>query len=202
MNMANPEAQGSSPEKKGLGKELKKLSPEIKNLSSIEREALEKDLAQRGEKAEKIIEKHKVEKEPVIETQEATQEKSKSAGESTSHATKHRPQPKTDRERNSLYRHELKEMQSKLPAIQRTFSKVIHNTSVDKISDLTQETIFRPSAMIGGAIVGLILGITIYAVASIYRYSISNLEILLLAFLGSLFGVLVESVVRRFGHRK
>ena len=193
--MANPEAQGSSPEKKGLGKELKKLSPEIKNLSSTEREALEQDLAQRGEK-------HKIEKEPVIETQEATQEKSKSAGESTSHATKHRPQPKTDRERNSLYRHELKEMQSKLPAIQRTFSKVIHNTSVDKISDLTQETVFRPSAMIGGAVVGLILGITIYVVASIYKYSISNLEILLLAFLGSLFGVLVESVVRRFGHRK
>lgn len=201
--MANPEIHTGSSEKKGIGaKELKKLSPESKKITSAEREALEKDLAQRGEKAEKIIEQHKHEKEPVIKGQESHHEKSNTAGESTSHATRHRPQPKTERERNNIYKHEIKAIQSNMPLAQRTFSRVIHNASIERISDSTQKTLFRPSAMIGGAVAGLSLGLIVYIVASIYKYSLGNLEILALAFLGAILGVLIEFVVRQFKHRK
>lgn len=201
--MANPEIHTGSSEKKGIGaKELKKLSPEAKKITSAEREALEKDLAQREEKAEKIIEQHKHEKEPVIKGQESHHEKSNTAGESTSHATRHRPQPKTERERNNIYKHEIKAIQSNMPLAQRTFSRVIHNASIERISDSTQKTLFRPSAMIGGAVAGLSLGLIVYIVASIYKYSLGNLEILALAFLGAILGVLIEFVVRQFKHRK
>ena len=201
--MASPEIHHGSPEKKGVSsKELKKLSPEMKHLSSAEREALERDLAEKGEKAEKVIESHKHEKEPIIKGEESHQEKSKSAGESASQRLAHRPKPKTDQEKSSVYKNELKQIQSKMPIVQRTFSRVIHNSSVEKITDVTQVTVFRPSAMIGASVFGLILGLAIYLVARINNYSLGNLEILALAIFGALFGILIEFITRRIKPKK
>lgn len=201
--MASPEISGGSPEKKGLGsKELKKISPETKRLSPEEKEILDKDLAERGEKAEKVIERHRQEKEPIIKSEESHHEKSQTKGESASQKTHHRPKPKTDKEREKVYENELSEIQSKMPAAQRTFSKLIHSRVIENVSETTQKTIFRPSALIGGAVSGLVLGILVYVVARIYGYSLGNLEILSLAFLGAILGLIIEFIVRKIKHKK
>ncbi len=201
--MASPESSGKSPETKGIGgMELKKLSPESQKLTSAEREALEKDLAARGEKAEKVIEKHAKEKEPVIKSEESHHEKSKTVGEGASHKSAHRPKPKTERERRTVYNSEIKKIQKDMPAVQRVFSKLIHTNSVEKISDATQKTIFRPSAIIAGSAVGLTLGILVYIIAVINNYSLGNLEILSFAVLGALIGLVLEYIINRAKHKK
>jgi len=201
--MASPETSGQSPETKGIGgKELKKHSPERKKLSSAEREALERDLAERGERAEKVIEKHRQEKEPIIKSQESGQEKSRSAGENSAQSQSHRPNPKTDKERNVVYKNELKKIQKDLPSVQKVFSKVIHNSSVEKISETSQNTIFRPSALIAGSITGLTLGIVVYVIAIINNYGLGNLEIFAFAILGALIGLVIEYIAKSLRHRK
>jgi len=201
--MASPETSGKSPETKGIGgKELKKHSPERKKLSSAEQEALERDLAERGERAEKVIEKHRQEKEPIIKSHETGQEKSKIAGENSSNSHFHRPNPKTDKERNSVYKTELKKIQKDMPIVQKVFSKVIHNSSVEKISETSQNTIFRPSALIAGSIAGLTLGILVYVIAIINNYSLGNLEIFAFAILGAMIGLVIEYIAKSLRHRK
>lgn len=89
-----------------------------------------------------------------------------------------------------------------MPAVQRVFSKLIHTNSVEKISDATQKTIFRPSAIIAGSAAGLVLGILVYIIAVINNYSLGNLEILSFAVLGALIGLLLEYIINRAKHRK
>lgn len=198
--MANPEIEKPSSAERAerKGPELRANRSELKRASRAEKEASEKDLASRGEKAEKVIraEREKTKETEAIlkkETGSAERKKDKvSAGGKLS-----RPKPRTKQERDAVYKSEIKQMQSQLSPTSRAFSKVIHNSTVEKVSDIAERTAMRPSALIGGATLGLILGAAVYLIARANNYFLGSLEIAVLFLTGALVGVVVELAIRR-----
>jgi F0F1-type ATP synthase assembly protein I len=197
--MANPEIEkASSVERNGKGPELKASRAEIRRVSRAEKEAAEKDLALRGEKAERVIaaEREKAKETEAVMKKETGSAERKKDKEPTS-SPRLRPKPKTKEERDTVYKAEMKQVQAQLSPAERTFSKVIHNNVVEKVSDAAERTIMRPSALIGGAVLGLILGAIVYFIAITNNYFIGSLEMVVLFIIGAVVGVVVELAIRR-----
>lgn len=197
--MANPEIEkASSAERNEKGPELKANKAEVKRASRAEKEAAEKDLASRGEKAEKVIaaEREKTKETEAVMKKETGSAERKKDKEPAS-GPRLRPKPKTKKERDVVYKTEMKQVQSQLSPTARTFSKVIHNNAVEKVSDAAERTVMRPSALIGGAVLGLILGAIVYFIARANNYLLGSLEIVALFLIGAVVGVVVELAIRR-----
>lgn len=197
--MANPEIEKSSSAERGeKGPELRASKAELKRATQAEKEAAEKDLAARGEKAEKAIaaEQEKTKETETVMKKERGGAERKKDKEPTS-APRVRPKPKTKQERDTVYKTEMKQVQAQLSPTARTFSKVIHNSAVEKVSDAAERTVMRPSALIGGATLGLILGAVVYFIARANNYLLGNLEIVALFLIGAAVGIVVELAIRR-----
>lgn len=60
--------------------------------------------------------------------------------------------------------------------IERSFSRVIHNKTVEKVSEVTAKTIARPNAIASGAIFAFLFTLLIYIIAKKYGYPLSGFE--------------------------
>lgn len=58
--------------------------------------------------------------------------------------------------KNITFKKTLKNVQKKLPATERTFSKVVHSPIVDKISAVGEKTVARPIGILGGGALALL----------------------------------------------
>ncbi|HMS92736.1 MAG TPA: hypothetical protein PKC05_04565 [Candidatus Saccharibacteria bacterium] len=176
-------------------KNLEKAKIPEKKITKSEIEKGEKDIAKKGEQAEKKIaaEKEKREIDLAKAQEQARREKGEKRDEDVKPASKY-----TKQEKKQAYRKQIKKVQSQLPRGARTFSKIVHNPVVEAVSDATAKTIFRPSALIGGSITGLVFGLVIYIVARYYGYPISTLTLVLLLVVGAVLGVIVELVIGMF----
>lgn len=196
--MASPETEKPGVER-GEGTEKLKVSrAEIRRASKTEREAAEADLTKRGAEAEKAINSEREksrESEAVLSKETSTKETKKDAEPKS--GPRLRPKPHTKAERTQVYKKEIKQVQGQMSGVSRTFSKVIHNSAVERVSDVAEKSVMRPSALIGGAILGLGLGLIVYIISRINHYEISGLEILVLFIAGALVGVIVEYIIKR-----
>lgn len=176
-------------------KNLEKVKTPEKKITKAEIEKGERDIAKKGEQAEKKIaaEREKKELELAKQQERAKNEK----GEQRDKDVKS-PSQYTKQEKKQAYKKQIKKVQSQLPRGSRAFSKVVHNPVVETISDATAKTIFRPSALIGGSVTGLALGLIIYLVARYYGYPISTMTLVLLLIIGAILGVIVELIVGMF----
>ena len=176
-------------------KNLEKVKTPEKKLTRAEIEKGERDIAKKGEQAEKKIaaEREKKELELAKEQERAKNEKGEQHDKDVKSPSKY-----TKQEKRQAYKKEIKKVQSQLPRGSRAFSKVVHNPVIETISDATAKTIFRPSALIGGSITGLVLGLIIYLVARYYGYPISTMTLVLLLIVGAILGVIVELIVGMF----
>jgi hypothetical protein len=97
--------------------------------------------------------------------------------------------------RNITLTRELKQLQRKLPAIQRNFSKVIHQPYVRIASEAAGNTVSRPSGLLGGGIVALV-GTSVYLyMASHYGFEYNPSVFLLLLVAGFALGLGIELIV-------
>lgn len=178
------------------GPELKAAKGEVKRASKAEREQAEADLTRRGVEAKQTIEaeEKKSERKRVAPKEKSSAEKEKPA---VVKAARVRPKPRTKTERDEVFKTEMKQVQAQMKPTSRAFSKVIHNKAVEKVSDGAQKTLFRPSALIGGAVLGLVLGAVVYFIALAYHYAIGSFEIVIIFVAGGLVGVIVELVIKR-----
>ena len=176
-------------------KSLEKAKTPEKKLTKAEKEKSELEIAKRGEQAEKKIAAEKEKRE--LDLAKAQEQAKKEKGEKRDEDVKS-PSQYTKQEKKQAYRKEIKKVQSQLPKGARTFSKIVHNPVVEAVSDATAKTIFRPSALIGGSVTGLVFGLGIYLVARYYGYPISTLTLVLLLVVGAILGVIVELVVKMF----
>jgi hypothetical protein len=176
-------------------KNLEKVKTPEKKITKAEIEKGERDIAKKGEQAEKKIaaEREKKELELAKQQERAKNEK----GEQRDKDVKS-PSQYTKQEKKLAYKKQIKKVQSQLPRGSRAFSKVVHNPVIETISDATAKTIFRPSALIGGSVTGLVLGLIIYLVARYYGYPISTMTLVLLLIIGAILGVIVELIVGMF----
>ncbi len=95
----------------------------------------------------------------------------------------------------------IKGIQKKLPPLQKSFSKVIHNPAIDTVSEATSKTIARPSGLLFGGMASLIVSLLTMFISRYYGYRY-NFLVGLLAFVGGFFlGLLIESVMRLTKHK-
>lgn len=86
----------------------------------------------------------------------------------------------------------LKSVQKQLSTPERQLSKIIHNPTVETISDATGSTIARPSGLLMGGIFSLIASVGVLLVCRFYGYEYNYGIGLIFLVAGFAFGLLVE----------
>jgi hypothetical protein len=79
-------------------------------------------------------------------------------------------------EREASYKRTMKQVQSELSTPSRTFSKLIHNKTVEKTSDAIGGTIARPNAILSGAFFAFGFSLILLLTARYYGYPLSGTE--------------------------
>lgn len=90
------------------------------------------------------------------------------------------------------FKQTMKQVQEELPANKRTFSKIIHNKTVEKTSDIVGNTVARPNAMLAGAISAFILTLAVYTIAKTLGYKLSGFETIASFIIGWVIGILYD----------
>lgn len=80
------------------------------------------------------------------------------------------------KQKDITYKKTLKTIQSDLPLASRSFSKVIHNKAVEKVSDIVGSTVARPNAILAGSAFAFVFTLAIFLVARYYGYPLSGAE--------------------------
>lgn len=94
---------------------------------------------------------------------------------------------------NTLYR-----IRRELPARQRAFSKIIHQPTIDKVSEISGKTIARPMGFMFGAFFGLVGSTTLLYLARHYDFKY-NYTSFVVFFVGGFFlGLCIEAIYRMF----
>lgn len=160
---------------------------DIKRAGIEQREKLREQLERQGEQShEKIddirqeaLEKAKsVERERTAETDQPTPaerrtDKPIKAGDASFKAT-------------------MSEVWSQMPAPSRVFSKVIHNKAVEKVSEVTGNTVARPNAILSGAVFAFTLTLAVFLVAKNLGYPLSGFETIGAFLLGWVLGLVYD----------
>jgi len=150
----------------------------IKNRVENESSPAEKSEAEAREQLEKVIEKS--------EAEEVKQEKRKQPIKAERLITKE--------DRKDSFKKTMETVQSQLPKSSRTFSKVIHNPTVEKVSEVTGKTIARPNAILSGSVAAFVLTLAIYTLAKINGYPLSGFETIAAFIIGWIAGMLFDYI--------
>jgi len=94
----------------------------------------------------------------------------------------------------------LTRVRKQLKPSERLLSKTIHQPAIDKISELTGQTIARPSGLLGGGLFALLGSTFIFGLARHYGFEYNFLAFFILFLLGYLAGLLVELALKLFRH--
>ncbi len=103
--------------------------------------------------------------------------------------------------KNRAYKRELTKIRAKLPATSKRFSKVIHNPTVETISNIGAQTVARPSGLLGGSIAAFIGSLVLYYMARQYGFRYNYLLMFLLFVAGFVLGAIIELALRRLSPR-
>jgi hypothetical protein len=170
--------------------------------SEIEKAAAERSAELRERAAEQL--KHD-EKQAEKEVSEARAEANKEAKA----AHEHRP---TDQEtakdvgassmsRNASYKQTMDTIQREMSAPSRVFSKVIHNKTVEEVSNVIGATIARPNAILSGAICAFVLVLGLYSLAKYMGFALYGSETIAAFIAGWLIGILFDLLRTIFKRR-
>ena len=154
-----------------------RVAEAIKNRVENEGSPAEKSEAEAREQLEKVIEK--------AESEGVKQEKKQPAKAE---------RIITKEDRKDSFKKTMETVQSQLPKSSRTFSKVIHNPTVEKVSELTGKTIARPNAILSGSVVAFVLTLAIYTLAKINGYPLSGFETIAAFIIGWIAGMLFDYI--------
>lgn len=96
------------------------------------------------------------------------------------------------KQKNESYKKTIKQVQKELPVGSRIFSKITHNSIVEKSSDIVGNTIARPNAMLSGAIAAFILTLITYTIAKKSGYALSGFETIGAFLIGWVVGIIYD----------
>lgn len=150
----------------------------IKNRAENESSPAEKSEAEAREQLEKVIEKS--------EAEEVKPEKKKQPAKTERLITKE--------DRKDSFKKTMETVQSQLPKSSRAFSRVIHNPTVERVSEVTGRTVARPNAILSGSVAAFILTLAIYTLAKINGYPLSGFETIAAFIIGWLAGMLFDYI--------
>lgn len=95
-------------------------------------------------------------------------------------------------QREASFNATMQEVQTQMSPSSRTFSKVIHNKSVEAVSDAAASTIARPNAILSGAIFAFVLTLGTFLVAKNLGYPLSGFETIGAFILGWVIGLVYD----------
>ena len=88
----------------------------------------------------------------------------------------------------------MKYIQDEMPSAQRSFSRIIHNKTVEKTSDLLGATLARPNALLAGSIGAFSLTLAIYIFTKTAGYTLSGFEPIAAFLIGWVLGFLYDYI--------
>jgi hypothetical protein len=100
--------------------------------------------------------------------------------------------PITKKQREDSFKTTMRDVQDQLPLPSRAFSKVIHNKTVEAVSDTVGTTIARPNAILTGAIFAFLTTTVLYYLAKNIGYRLSGFETIGAFALGWVVGILFD----------
>lgn len=97
--------------------------------------------------------------------------------------------------KGQTYGHTLKRIQQRLSKPERAMSKVMHNKTVEKVSDGLGKTAARPSGILGGGIVSLLGSFVLLYMAKKYGFEYNFFIFFALLAVGFGLGVLIDLLI-------
>jgi hypothetical protein len=95
-------------------------------------------------------------------------------------------------ERDASFTATMQEIRTHMSTPSRTFSKAIHNKTVERVSEATGSTIARPNAILSGAVAAFVVTLVIYVVAKNYGYPLSGFESIAAFIAGWIIGLVYD----------
>lgn len=97
-------------------------------------------------------------------------------------------------QKKTAYAQTMRRITQSLPRpAARVFSKLIHQPVIERVSEISGKTIFRPSLTLGMSLGALLGGSTFYVMAERYGFSLSGSEFMVSALLGGVAGLVFET---------
>lgn len=93
-------------------------------------------------------------------------------GEPTASGVRHA----TKRQRKESFDSTMAQIRSEMGTPARTFSKVIHNKTVERASEAIGSTVARPNAVLAGSSCATLLTLAVFLIAKQYGYRLSGFE--------------------------
>lgn len=107
----------------------------------------------------------------------------------------------TREDKKRAFKHSLSRIQSQLPATSKRFSKVIHHQAVERVSEVAEKTIARPSGMLGGSLAAALgLGLMLFF-ARRNGFALSGSELIVFLIVGWVIGVSLEAITKLLRRR-
>lgn len=103
-----------------------------------------------------------------------------------------RPHRITTSAQKASFNKNMHQIQSEMPAPSRTFSKIIHNPVVEKISEGIGNTVARPNVLLAGSLTAFIFVTVLYVWAKFAHYPLSGFETIGAFFIGFLAGIIID----------
>lgn len=165
----------------------------LKELGEKQQEQLRKNIERNAETNQE--KRENTAKHEALEQAEKT-ERDQQRHESKKRPTSERLPTRKDRDnaREKSFKATIQTVQSQLPAASRVFSRVIHNKTVEKVSDVTGNTVARPNAILSGAVFAFILTLVVYIIARYYGYPLSGAETIASFVLGWVLGNIFDYI--------
>ena len=166
-------------------------------------EALDEANKERSAEIAHELEKKSIERDTTSDNQEKAKQEALEAANNAEKETKQEQAPAEKRrdtaserkaKQKSSFNTTMKETQSHMSPASRSFSKLIHNKSIEKTSEVVGSTVARPNAILAGSIAAFVLSLVIYLVANHNGYPLSGSETIATFALGWVIGLLFDYV--------
>lgn len=144
------------------------------------------------EQAERDHQERQSQTEALQTAQELADSSEKQDKRPVSSPAERRRGPITKKQLAHSFQSQMEHVHEHLDPASRTFSKVIHNKTVEKVSDGVGATLARPNALLSGSIAAFLFVTILYFAAKYYGYQLSGFETIGAFILGWIVGILYD----------
>lgn len=96
------------------------------------------------------------------------------------------------KQKNDSFNLTMKRVQSEMTTTQRIFSKIIHNKTIEKTSEVISNTIARPNSILAGSISAFLITLLTYYIAKTIGYRLSGSETMAAFTAGWILGLIFD----------
>lgn len=181
-------------EKDTFGSQHELDQSELNKLGNEQQERLRENIERAVEAKQENQEK--AAKHEALEQAEKTEQEQRQHEAQKESPAERRPLTKKERDkaRETSFNATMDTVQAEMPKANRAFSRLIHNKTVEKVSDVTGNTVARPNAILSGAVFAFLLTLVVYLIARYYGYPLSGTETIASFALGWILGNLFDYV--------